>query len=322
MIYYTLLFFVTLIVSACDEDTSETSPAPPSPVQKLSKDLHQFTISPSPVEKPPVEDVSEVEVDLEAITLPSTTPLVREQRARSLRGQRHHGALQKRLLPLEPLQNPILNQEEDYSSLGLSQDLSTYPVDRSRMITADMRLSAVLEDTINSQIPGRAIAVLDRDVFSANGRFILLPAYTKIICQYKNLEKQGQTRLALKCTRLIGPHGVSLLLTNSQTADQMGRNGLIGDMDYRFWQRYGAAFLISGLSALSQAGSGLTKSRAVDEGVTNLSHNLTHLTGQFLEEAVDVKPVITIAAGSRIQIIPQTDIVLKKLNNPPEKASS
>lgn len=306
-----LLIIVGLALAGCEEDTP-SSPKPSQPSQKLSADLHQFVLPqadlPEKREDPPFEP----ELDLEDISIPSPAPLSREQIARSLRGERQYKSFSPIKHQASKTEQQSLNREEDYSSLGLSQDLSTYPVDRSRMITADMRLSAVLEDSINSQIPGRAIAVLDRDVLSANGKYILLPAYTKIICQYKNLEKQGQTRLALKCTRIIRPDGVSLLLTNAHAADQMGRTGVIGKMDYRIWQRYGAAFLISGISALSQAGSGMTKSRAVDEGVTNLSQNLAQITSQFLEEAIDIKPVITIVAGSRIQIVPQTDIVIKK----------
>lgn len=299
-------------LTGCNEEEVKSSPQSSQPPQKLSADLHQFKLPPkvASVQTSP----QELEVDLEEVRLPSARPLVREQLARRLRGERLYRTHQTPSSLSKDTQwiHEVHFQDKDYASQGLSQDVSTYPVDRSRMITAEMRISAVLEDSINSQIPGRAIAVIDRDTLSADGKNILLPAYSKIICHYESLTKQGQTRLGLKCHRILCPDGVSLLLTDAQSADQMGRTGLVGEMDYRLWQRYGGAFLISGISALSQAGSGMTRSRAVDQGMTNLSQNLAQITAQFLEEAVDIKPVITIAAGSRIQIIPETDMVLKK----------
>lgn len=301
---------VCLLATGCQEDTP-SNPMPQKPSQKLSVELHQFKI-PEPVLSKTPEEPIPPPLSLEEVTLPSAKPLLREQVARRLRGIRGESVYQRDHLSTKSSLEKVIFKDEDYQAQGLVSDISSYPVDRTRMLTSETRLSAVLEDSINSQIPGRAIAVIDRDILSSNGRSILIPAYSKIICHYEPLNKQGQTRLALKCGRILRPDGVSILLTSAQAADQMGRSGVIGEIDYKLFERYGGAFILSGISALAQAGSGMTKSRAVDQGVTNLSQNLAQITAQFLEEAVDVKPVITIAAGTRIQIIPEMDILLKK----------
>lgn len=305
-----------LALMGCNEDDAPppTAEALKSP-QTLPSDLHDFKV---PQEAPKPEEIPAVDVTpIASVKLPSNEALIWSREAKRLRGERefNHYAAQMKLKSEDAgaeEERVIVKTQDDYRPQGLEPNESSYPVDRSRMITEDMRIPAILEDSINSQIPGRAIAVINRDVYSANGKFVVLPAYSKIICAYESLEKQGQTRLALKCRRIIRPDGVSITLIDAQAADQMGRNGLVGKIDYRLWQRYGGAFLVAGISAIAQAGSGMTRSRAVDQGATNLSQNLGQVTSQFLEEAIDIKPVITIAAGSRIQIIPQNDILLKK----------
>lgn len=308
-----------MLLLGCDEDNAQLPKTKTSErSQILASDLHDFSL---PKEEPKIEHEEEPQINiapLETVKLPSNHSLIWSREASRLRGEREYNhytsQIKKREADLSQIEEErvVVKTQEDYKDQKLQADESSYPVDRSRMLTEDMRISAILEDSINSQIPGRAIAVINRDVYSANGKFILIPAYSKMVCHYENLEKQGQTRLALKCRRIITPQGVSISLTDAQGADQMGRNGLVGEIDYRLWHRYGGAFIVAGISAIAQAGSGMTKSRAVDQGVTNLSQNLAQVTSQFLEEAIDIKPIITVAAGTRIQIIPQHDIILKK----------
>jgi type IV secretion system protein VirB10 len=187
-----------------------------------------------------------------------------------------------------------------------------FPVERSRILTEDTIINSVLEREINSQIPGKAIAIIDRDVLSPNGKYILLPAYTKIICQYEVLSQTGYTRLPVTCTRAIRPDGVSILLSNAISADQMGRTGLIGNVDNRTFERYGSAFILSGIAALAQSGVNTERQSWRNNSSTILSHNLGQVTSEVIKQNVDLRPIITIRAGSKIMIVLNTDIVLRK----------
>jgi type IV secretion system protein VirB10 len=195
-----------------------------------------------------------------------------------------------------------------------SADISTLPVKRNRILTNDMRIFAVLEDALNSQLPGRVIAVVSRNVFSMEGEEILIPAYSKVVCRYEGAKKQGQTRLQLDCKRIIRPDGVSIHLTDALAADQMGRTGVFGDVDNRFWEKYGAAFLVTGLSAVLQMGASMASDK-MREGAGQLSQNLGSITSEVLEKNLDMMPVITVPSGSTIQIIPERDIYLREVKN-------
>ncbi|OJX10123.1 MAG: hypothetical protein BGO77_03145 [Caedibacter sp. 37-49] len=181
-----------------------------------------------------------------------------------------------------------------------------------------MRIPAILEDSVNSQVGGRMIAIVERDIISPNGKYILIPAYSRIICHYESLSEIGQTRLPVQCKRLIRPDGVSVALKESIAADQSGRTGLIGDLDQRVWERYGAAFLISATASLAQAGSyanqarsNSTLSQLLTGASDEFSHNLSEATSQVIEQNINLAPILTIPPGSHIQIIPSSDIVLR-----------
>jgi type IV secretion system protein VirB10 len=200
--------------------------------------------------------------------------------------------------------------DKDYSPLP--QDLSTLPVDRSRTLTTDMRINAVLDDDINSQIPGVAIAIVDKPVFSPNNKFILLPVFTKIVCEYKGIEQHGQTRLPMTCTRAIRPDGVSITLTDAIVADQMGRTGLTGEVDNRTFETYAGAFIMSGISALAQSGVNPNTPAWRGNAQTTFSNNIGQVTADVIQKNISLKPVIYIKAGTRLQIRPRVDIVFKE----------
>lgn len=204
-------------------------------------------------------------------------------------------------------------QDRDYGDLP--KDLSTFPVDRSRIITTDMKINAVLDDDINSQIPGVFIAIVDKPLFSPNNKNILLPVFTKVICEYEGLELQGQTRLPIKCIRLIRPDGVSITLTDAIVADQQGRSGLTGEVDNKNFEMYAGAFIMSGISALAQ--SGVNQNAALypnwrTNAQTTFSNNIGQVTMEVIRKNIDLRPVVYIKAGTRMQIRPRVDIVFKE----------
>lgn len=310
LLFFPALFLLTGLLTACHEDKPASPEAKNSQkADHIDETLHQFRI---PLTVPQDPEPPEQELVIEPTSFPDPEPLLRESQVRQLRGLRQWQSHQPQTTKsLQPPQYRASDPDYQQWDPHVGEDKSTYPVDRSRILTADTRISAVLEDSVNSQLPGRVMAVIDRDVLSPNRKYVLLPAYTKLICRYESLEKVGHSRLNVTCDRALRPDGVSITLTQANAADQMGRSGLIGDVDNRVWQRYGAAFIMASLSALSQAGSNASSSFILGNSANALSQNLGQVTAKVLDQYLDLAPVIAIAAGSRIQIIPFHDINLR-----------
>lgn len=213
--------------------------------------------------------------------------------------------------------------DADYAEAGLPGLVSTFPVDRTRVITADRYIPAVLENTINSQLPGRAIAVVERNVFGSQGRTVLIPAGARVIGHYRSLARFGEARLDISWSRIIRPDGVSINIDN-QAADVMGRTGLPGDLDTRFFEKYGSSLLTSVIAAAGDwALSGSSTSVTSPLGGTTqslsgraragnrLGNDLDQLGQRMVQENVDLRPVLTVPQGTRLNIIPSEDIWLR-----------
>jgi type IV secretion system protein VirB10 len=249
---------------------------------------------------------------------------LRAERARELRALRQQAAKQYEAPAASgPAPTPLdVNwrlKDPDYQQRDpkAPEDRSTLPVDRYRVITADRYIGAILENSVNSQIPGRIIAIVERNIYGADGRLALLPKGTRIICNYQSLAKVGDTRLSVACSRAIRPDGASVMLTDAQGADQMARTGLVGDVDIRMWERYGSAFVVAAISSLASLGNQVSTNETVQNGGNALSQNLGQVTAKVLEQSVNLAPIVTVPAGSRIQIIPQADLWIRE----PEQVS-
>jgi type IV secretory pathway VirB10-like protein len=308
-----IMICVLLSLSACNND-AETKPKAKKTAVKIDNEVHEVlnynkstTIeAPSKVEEinfNVIEDSLEHTFYLQELSVKAAA--FREQRKSKYIGLYSN------------LQNPndlkYRFADRDYGDLP--KDLSTFPVDRSRIITTDMKINAVLDDDINSQIPGIAIAIVDKPLFSPNNKNILLPVFTKIVCEYEGLELQGQTRLPIKCIRAIRPDGVSITLTDAIVADQMGRSGLTGDVDNRTFEIYAGAFIMSGISALAQSGvnqNAPTYPNWRSNSQTVFSNNIGQVTSDVIRKNIDLRPIVYIKAGTRMQVRPRVDIVFKE----------
>lgn len=288
------------------------APAPPPPPPPLPPTPIIAPPPPPPPPPPPAPDPV-----LPPVVFPDTAPIERAAKAaRLLEERRRAGAIIIGLPepePIFPVPPPEWRlKDDDYGRDNLPEDRSTLPVDRFRVITADRYIGAVLENAVNSQVPGRVVAVVERHIFGADGRMPLFPKGTRIVCDYEPLAKVGDTRLPINCSRAIRPDGASIQLTDAQGADQMARTGFIGVVDNRIWERYGTAMIVSVLSAASSLGAGVTTNETTARGGNALSQNLGQVTAKVLEQSVDLAPVVEIPAGSKIQIIPRVDIWLRK----------
>jgi type IV secretion system protein VirB10 len=303
------LILLLLLMMGCEDEPQSIK----KPLQALNKDLYKVPEIP----KEPKEHLMNEPLAATPVEFPAVSPLLREDYARTLRGRRQ-AAFTKEITKSKAAKLNYDFKDKDYQRWeSLPENKSSFPVERSRMITNDMRIGAVLEDNINSQIPGRVILIVDRDILSPNGKYILLPAYTKIICAYEALSHTGETRLPLSCSRILRPDGLSIVLTNATCSDQMGRSGLIGTVDNRVFERYGAAFIVSGISALAQSGVNQRQAPWMNQSANALSNNLGQVTSEVLQQTIDLRPIISIKAGSRVQLIPKVDIVLREPEEKP-----
>lgn len=165
-------------------------------------------------------------------------------------------------------------------------------------------IDCTLETAIDSTLPGMTTCVTASDTFSADGTVVLLDRGTKLIGETRGEVRQGQARVFVVWTEARTPAGVVVQLDSPGT-DALGRSGLEGKVNRHFWQRFGAAALVSTLDGVVQSQvQSSSRGGAVILDPTASEDVLT----EILRGTVSIPPTIRVRNGARIQVLVARDI--------------
>jgi len=108
-----------------------------------------------------------------------------------------------------------------------------------------------LETAVNTDLPGAVRAVVREDVFSLDGRRILIPKGSRLSGEYRSGLARGQKRVFIVWSRVIRSDGISVDI-KSPGADALGRGGMGGRVDTHWVERYGNAIMLSVVGGVSE----------------------------------------------------------------------
>jgi type IV secretion system protein VirB10 len=167
-------------------------------------------------------------------------------------------------------------------------------------------IDCTLETAIDSTLPGMTTCVTASDTFGADGKVVLLERGTKLVGETRGQVQQGQARLFVLWTQARTPTGVVVPLDSPGT-DELGRAGVAGEVQRHFWQRFGAAMLISLVDGAVQAGVQAAASGSNGAVIYAPSGSQDVLT-EVLKGTVQIAPTIVKHNGDRIQVLVARDI--------------
>ena len=183
--------------------------------------------------------------------------------------------------------------------------------DPNLTITQGTFIDCVLETALDSEEPGMTRCVLPRNVYSTDGRVLLLGRGSRLVGQYESGQiQQGQRRIFVTWTRVETPDGLVINL-DSPSTDALGRSGVSGRVDNHFLQRFGAALLVSIVSdvasyetAKQQSGTG--GSTQLNFGGTISSSN--NLAAMIAQNTLNIRPTLYKNQGGHIGIFVARDL--------------
>ena len=166
-------------------------------------------------------------------------------------------------------------------------------------------IDCTLETAIDSTLPGLTTCVTATDTFGIDGDVVLLERGTKLIGETRGQVQQGVARVFVLWDEARTPSGIVVPLA-SPGADELGRAGLPGQVNRHFWQRFGAAMLISAIDGAVQAAARPTGrgGATVVYGSAGAQDVLT----EALKGTVNIAPTIVKHQGDRIQVVVARDL--------------
>jgi type IV secretion system protein VirB10 len=166
-------------------------------------------------------------------------------------------------------------------------------------------IDCTLETAIDSTLPGMTTCVMATDTFGANGQVVLLERGTKLIGETRGQVQLGSARVFVLWSEARTPAGVIVPLA-SPGADELGRSGLPGTVDNHFWQRFGAAMLVSVIDGAVQ--SAVQSSRGGSGTVIVDPSGTQGVMTEVLKGTINIPPTVMKQQGDRIQVLVARDL--------------
>ena len=136
-------------------------------------------------------------------------------------------------------------QKESGASIAQANAVR-YMHNRDKLLQQGTYLRCVLETKIVSEVKGFTSCIITEPVYSASGKYLLLPKGSKVMGQYGSSNPTGP-RMEVIWNRIITPEGVDVTL-ESPGVDNLGAAGHVGKFKSHWGSRLASAMLISLIS--------------------------------------------------------------------------
>lgn len=208
--------------------------------------------------------------------------------------------------------NPSDNSGNNFASrLNPTQTASVRAYHRGKrtfLMSKGTNITCTLETKIITTLPGFARCLVSKDIYSADGKTLLLERGTKIIGEQTSALLQGQARVFVLWNEAETPHGIKVNLA-SPSAGQLGEAGIGANVDYHFFHRFSGAVMISLLGDLSNYYSNRNKNsnnpQISFEGSATTAQDMAV---EVLRNTINIPPTGYIHQGTIINIMVARDV--------------
>lgn len=302
------------------------------PALKIEKETAPLSpeTSSSPPPLPPISEVSPTEtLSRESITTESKDPspeeLLRTRRLSSnFIAEEASSSQAQASTPQEgphqdgsPREGPGGELHQKMQPLRLNAALAGQLGDRHYLLTQGSMIDCVLETRMITTQPGMTACYVTRDIYSANGRVVLLDRGSKVIGHYQGDITQGQARIFVLWSRIETPRGI-IINVDSPGTGSLGEAGIGGEVDTHFWERFGSAILLSLIDDASNAATQYmagspSQNQTTQVNLSSTTSTTQNMAAEALKNSINIPPTLYKNQGERLSIFVARDLDFKSV---------
>ncbi|WP_440130263.1 type IV secretion system protein VirB10 [Trinickia symbiotica] len=178
---------------------------------------------------------------------------------------------------------------------------------RNLTLAQGAKIDCVGDTAFDSTEAGLSTCTVTKNVYSDDGKVVLIERGSQINSQYRSNLSPGQKRAFILAARIKTPHGVTVEI-DSPAADALGRMGIDGYVDNHWRQRIGAAMLLG----MTQDAIGYLATRGGDSNGSVVYENTQQqgndMATRVLSSTINIPPTLTQNQGAEFTIVLARDI--------------
>jgi len=183
------------------------------------------------------------------------------------------------------------------------------------LFEGEMIESVLLNRIIADTEPSPVICQISRDVFDNTGRYVVLPANSRIVGLSQVVNYKGAHRLFISFHRIILPNGPSIDFPPSKKAlkalDSTGALGVVSKVERHWFLQFGTAIffgVLDGIAGAAQRSQDLYSTRSIVLGRT--SENFQRILDNIMSQYSTIVPTIRVDQGKRLKIYLSDDVLI------------
>jgi type IV secretion system protein VirB10 len=178
---------------------------------------------------------------------------------------------------------------------------------RSLVLAQGAKIDCAGDTAFDSTEAGLSTCTVTKNVYSDDGRVVLIERGSQINSQYRSNLSPGQKRTFILAARIETPHGVTVEI-DSPAADALGRMGVDGDVNNHWRERIGAAMLLG----LTQDAIGYLATRGGNSNGSVVYENTQQqgndMATRVLDSTINIPPTLTQNQGAEFTIVVARDL--------------
>lgn len=202
-------------------------------------------------------------------------------------------------------------QTDDYL-----QSIRAVPLSRYE-IKAGWEIPAVLEQSLNSDLPGELKALVASNVYdTATGMYLLIPQGSRLMGHYDSRVSYGQDGVQVVWSRIIFPDASAIDLNGMVGLDSHGNAGLRDKVDRHYRRLLGFSVLTSMFAAAFAISQQRNQSVLVNPSAGQIAagavgQELSQTGAQITRRNLNVQPTIKVPVGYKFTVRVNRDILFE-----------